>query len=281
MMSKKSTGKKDTSSKSAMAEAVLESPIDTIIFSLIAIAVGIIFILSQNTNTPIAREEAVSYSGELLRYETGKNYRTLVFADGEKFDVYPHTEGYQLDEALNSLESGTMLYLLINPNNDYVAEIKTNDYELLNFENSQRNIAYDDGYVYIGIFMCAAGIFLIIYAFALSTHRHYESEKRKKRSKHRADGHNDRAIRYADSGKSKILLKAKADEYEIVYRRRKSVNELVINGQVYDEKPCVIEFEHSLTATLNDHHFEVGLDSESYSYIMFDGNKIAEKKRII
>ena len=48
----------------------------------------------------MTREEAISYSGELERYETGRNYRTLVFKDGSSYDIYPHTEGYELDETI-------------------------------------------------------------------------------------------------------------------------------------------------------------------------------------
>ena len=269
--------------KNLMAEAILQSPIATLVFSLISIAVGLIFIFSQNANTPVTREEAISYSGELERYEKGRNYRTLVFKDGSSYDVYPHTEGYELDESLEALERGTRLYLLINPNNDYVAEIKADGTEILNFESSQRNIAsYDDGYVYIGIFMCAAGVFLIVYALALSMHKRSEDEKKKKRSKYRIEGEDDRAIRRADSSiKSKILLETKVGEYDIVYRRRKSINELVINDWIYDEIKCVLEFEHALTAILGSHHIEVGLDSNDYSYILFDGKRVAEKKRIL
>ncbi len=269
--------------KAEMAEAILQSTIATLVFSLIVIAVGTIFIFSQNANTPVTREEAIAYSGKLERYETGRNYRTLVFKDGSSYDVYPHTEGHELDESLEALEHSTMLHLLINPNNDYVAEIKTDYAELLNFESSQRNIAsYDDGYVYIGIFMCAAGLFLIVYALLLSRHRRYEDEKKQKRSKHRIEGEDDRAIRRTDSSvKSRILLAAKVEEYDIVYRRRRSVNELVINGWIYDEIRGVIEFEHSLTASLGGHHIEVGLDSNDYSYILFDDKRVAEKRRIL
>ena len=260
----------------------MQSSVATLVFSLIAIAVGLIFIFSQNANTPVTREEAISYSGELERYETGRNYRTLVFKDGSSYDVYPHTEGYELDESLEELERGTKLYLLINPNNDYVAEIKTDDAELLNFESSQRNIAsYDDGYVYIGIFMCAAGVFLIVYALALTRRKRSEDERKEKRSKFRIEGEDDRPIRCADSGKSRILLAAKVEEYDIVYRRRKTVNELVINGWVYDEIKGVLEFEHSLTASLGGHRIEAGLDANNYSYILFDGNIISEKRRIL
>ena len=70
-------------------------------------------------------------------------------------------------------------------------------------------------------------------------------------------------------------------EYKICYRRIKSTNELVINGYVYDEKKGIIEFEHNLSARVDSHKFEAGLNSNSYSYIKFDGKIIAEKQRLI
>jgi len=262
---------------------VLASPAATIVFSIVSILVGIIFIISQNANTPVTREEALSYSGILEKYVTGKNYRTIVFNDGSTYDVYPHTEGYEFDEMMESLSRGTKLHLLVNPNSGYVAEIRTDSSELLNFDTSQRNIAaYDDGYVYIGIFMCACGAFLIVYATALLGHRRKETEKRQSKSKRQqAEGEDDRPIRRVDSDKGRVLLEAKADKYDIVYRRQKAVNELVINGSVYDEIKGILEFEHSLTASLGGHRIEAGLDEDGYSYILFDKRRVAEKKRTV
>ena len=280
-MGKKS--KKRASDRHRWADAVLASPAATIVFSIISILVGIIFIISQNANTPVTREEALSYSGILEKYETGKNYRTIVFNDGSTYDVYPHTEGYEFDEMMESLSRGTKLHLLVNPNSGYVAEIRTDSSELLNFDTSQRNIAaYDDGYVYIGIFMCACGAFLIVYAIALLGHRRKKEKERQSKSKRRqAEGEDDRPIRRLDSDKGRVLLEAKADKYDIVYRRRKAVNELVINGSVYDEIKGILEFEHSLTASLGGHRIEAGLDEDGYSYILFDKRRVAEKKRTV
>lgn len=280
-MGKKSN--KRSYGRSQWADAILASPTATVIFSIISILVGISFIISQNSNEPIPRSEATSHSGIFEKYETGKNYRTIVFNDGSTYDVYPHTEGYEFDEMMESLSSGTHLHLLVNPNNGYVAEIRTDSSELLNFDTSQRNIAaYDDGYVYIGIFMCACGASLTVYATALLGRRRKETEKKQSKSKRRqAEGEDDRPIRRVDSDKGRVLLEATADKYDIVYRRQKAVNELVINGSVYDEIKGILEFEHSLTASLGGHRIEAGLDEDGYSYILFDKRRVAEKKRTV
>ena len=83
------------------------------------------------------------------------------------------------------------------------------------------------------------------------------------------------------SVKVRILLEARVEEYEICYRRVKSVNELVVNGVVYDEKKGVIEFAHNLSAVVDGHTIEAGLSDDSYSYIMFDGECLANKQRLI
>ena len=42
-----------------------------------------------------------------------------------------------------------------------------------------------------------------------------------------------------------------------------------------------IEFAHNLSAVIDGHKIEAGYDEDSYSYIIFDGKRIAEKRRII
>ena len=93
---------------------------------------------------------------------------------------------------------------------------------------------------------------------------------------------NSAVLRMADMDvKAKILLETEKDGFVITYRRVKRVNELVINGIVYDEKKGIIEFEHNLSAVIDGHKIEAGYDEDSYSYIIFDGERIAEKLRII
>lgn len=77
----------------------------------------------------------------------------------------------------------------------------------------------------------------------------------------------------------KILLETRVESYRICYRRVKTVNELVINDLVYDEKKGFFEFEHTLRAVVDGHLIEVGLDDLSFSFITFDGELIEYKKR--
>ncbi len=251
--------------------------------AIVGVILGLFFIFSQNANTPIPRSEAISYFGEFEKYEVRHNYRTIYFKDGSSYEIYAHTETQAFQDMMKSLEKGTKLNILVNPNNDYVVEIKTDTEELLNFETSQKEIdSYDNGYIAIGIVACLGGVFLIVYVIGASHYKRKETARHGKKAKSRMEGQSDSAIRRADySVKSRILLEATVGEYKICYRRVKRVNELVINGTVYDEYKGLIEFEHNLSAVVREHKIEAGYDAESYSYILFDGERIGEKRRII
>ena len=90
-------------------------------------------------------------------------------------------------------------------------------------------------------------------------------------------------LRIADTMvKSKTLLEAEAFGHKIVYRRVKRVNELVVDGSVYDEYEALLERTHMLTAVIDGHSIAAGLDGSSRrSYIMVDGQTLASKLRLI
>ncbi len=250
--------------------------------AILGIALSIMFFMSPFMNLPVSRSEAIAYTGEFAKYEIEEDYRAIHFRDGACHEVYPHTEPEELREAFSYLAPGTVIHILVNPNNNIVAEIRTDSEELLNFEESQKDVYnYQFGFWIVGALMLIAALLLLLYPVIASKASDKEIKRQQERAKRQIKGEDDRAIRRADSGKSRILLAAKVEEYDIVYRRRKAVNELVINGWVYDEIKGILEFEHSLTASLGGHHIEVGLDSDSYSYILFDGKRIAEKKRTL
>ncbi|MBQ8183452.1 MAG: hypothetical protein IJ025_06110 [Clostridia bacterium] len=93
---------------------------------------------------------------------------------------------------------------------------------------------------------------------------------------------NSWGLRKADTEvKSRTLLQAEIQGYEIVYRRVKKVNELVVNGVVYDEYEAVMEFPHTLSAVVGGHKIEVQYDETSHMYILFDGEQIAKKLRLL
>lgn len=87
-------------------------------------------------------------------------------------------------------------------------------------------------------------------------------------------------LRMADLDvKSRILLEADAVGHHICYRRVKRVNELVIDGYVYDEVEMLVESAHSLTAVIDGHQIAVGYDG-ARSYIIVDGETVAKRLRL-
>jgi hypothetical protein len=88
------------------------------------------------------------------------------------------------------------------------------------------------------------------------------------------------ALRRTDlEQKHRILLQAEFEGHTVVYRRVKKVNELVIDGFVYDEMELGIEPAHSLSARIDGKLYEVGYDGKSSSYFNVDGTQKAKKTR--
>ncbi len=89
-------------------------------------------------------------------------------------------------------------------------------------------------------------------------------------------------LRVADPDvKARTLCKADYDGHIIEYRRVKRVNELVIDGHVYDEVEMLAETPHTLSARVFGHTFTAGIGFDSHSTISVDGNEIARKLRLI
>lgn len=265
--------------RAKMCDDILESPKATIIFGVIAILFGLLFafVLTGDTE-PVSRNDAVTYEGEFEKYREGKNWSTIYFTDGREYDLYPHTLSEEVVEQLEALPKGTRLYLAVNPNTSYVAEIRTEHEEILNFETTQKEIDdYQIGYVIIGVVVALGGVFLIWYACVTMRH---EKEQEKKKQKQKKNSASKTPLRPAE-GRARILLEVQKGEYSICYRRSKRTNELVINGEVWDEYTAVIEFPHCLSAVVDGNKIEAGCSDDNYSYISFNGRWIKEKKRWI
>lgn len=80
--------------------------------------------------------------------------------------------------------------------------------------------------------------------------------------------------------KYRVLLEHEYLGHHICYRRVKRVNELVIDGYVYDDVEMLIETAHALNARLDGHSFQVGFNGHAQSYLRVDGQKIASKLRL-
>lgn len=133
------------------------------------------------------------------------------------------------------------------------------------------------GFVALGVFLIIGGIYLTVNFFVSTASKRRELARIEEMKKTRK---NTKPLRYAEKNtKCKVLAEAKKNGYHICYRRVRSVNELVINGRVYDEKKGIFEMAHSLSAYLDGHLIEVGYDIYSYCYVAFDDITLAYKKR--
>lgn len=81
--------------------------------------------------------------------------------------------------------------------------------------------------------------------------------------------------------KSRILIDGNYLGHYICYRRVKRVNELVIDGYVYDDIEILVETAHALNAVLDGHSIQVGFDGATHCYIRIDGEQVAKKLRLI
>lgn len=264
--------------------SLMDYPLMVIAVAVLSIALGFVFIFIRGVKQPIPREEAVSYCGKFSRFVIDKHYCEIQFEDGKTHFVNHPSDFRDFRDKMQSLAKGENLYLLINPNNDYAVEIRTDTEEILSFEKTKRDLESDGNYyLVITVFCWAGAIFLIWYVIADEKYKKKESAKQAVKKASSLTGQaNSPVLRMADeSVKCRILLEARAEGYHICYRRVKSVNELVVNGRVYDEKAGVIEFAHKLSAMVDGHRIEAGLDTGGYSFIILDGNLLKHKRRWI
>ena len=235
-----------------LTDVFLEKMKTSILLRVLVVVVGVgvglfAFILPIRNYVPVAREDAEVYVGYFEKLESLRNFRTVCFQDGAEYELYPHT----------------------------IPE------ELLNFEISQQTTYnYHKGYVWIGAFMCIAPIILtLLLEFERKAEKKETARQKSKKAKIKDGAHHvdTPPLRNADKvKKEKILLSANVKDYCVIYRRIRSVNELVVNGKVYDEMKAVIEFPHNLFANIGGHTIEAGYSDSSNSYIRFDGQTIAE-----
>ena len=80
--------------------------------------------------------------------------------------------------------------------------------------------------------------------------------------------------------KFRVLLEVEKDGLTVTYRRVKKTNELVINGNVYDEYTALVEGVHVLTAVFANRQIEAGFDGVR-SFIKIDGETVAKKLKLV
>lgn len=82
------------------------------------------------------------------------------------------------------------------------------------------------------------------------------------------------------SVKARVLLESEVLGHRVCYRRVKQVNELVIDGMVYDEIAMGLETAHALNAQIDGHLIQAGFDGVGFSYLAVDGQQVERKRRL-
>lgn len=137
-----------------------------VIFSVLCLIMTTVFINAFFTNTPIDKADAeektavyshyeVEYGPRISRYSTNNlDYIFLFFENGEKEFIRGVCANKDLYKALDCLEEGTVLHMLINPENNYIVELKADEEEILNFDYAQKKLRQNGaGFLCMGIFM--------------------------------------------------------------------------------------------------------------------------------
>lgn len=278
----------EKSASDVIFDKLLGNTLFLILCPVVCIAIGLfVFILPEFDNQPVTRAEAKTVSGSFEKYEVFGNYRDLYFSDGTSYPVFPHTESAEFQKQMKAMEPGTHLTIAVHPKSGFVIEVRTDTEELMEFETAQQEIRrYGIGYICLGGVFFLLSIFISVYGFWQKAAAKKEEERQHRqlaRTKTNADGNFTPPLRdAATTGKARVFLQTKRKGCSIQYRRLKEVNELVVNGKVYDEMKARIEFAHNLRAMVDGHCIEAGMEdghSCNFCYIRFDGMTIARKKR--
>lgn len=131
-----------------------------ILMVVISLFMSIVFANVFFTNRHIERTDAYEKTAVFDCYEIqygrrhSLNYLTLFFEDDKQQDIRGCCVQQSLTEKVKNLEKGTELHMIINPNNNYIIELRTDTKELLNFDYAQKMLRQEGvGFLYLAIFM--------------------------------------------------------------------------------------------------------------------------------
>ena len=143
-----------------------DSPVAVIIVALLAVIMATFFIFMKVDFAPITAEECVSYAGVYQKYRVdGKDYIDLSFDDERVFVIHHACGSSELYEKLDAVMPGTQLELRINPNVEYVVEIRAGGRLILDMDTAQNAMLREaNAFMWLGIAVYAMAAFLLVYA---------------------------------------------------------------------------------------------------------------------
>ncbi len=148
------------------------SPVICIIGTVVAVLIAILFSVMPNVYEPVSREECTAVTSNFETFDKDSDDTIYLYFEGEDEEQWIDYSCYsnELYTKISALKKGDKLEMLINPNIDYIVELKHSGEEILNFDISQKAM-YEDakemgkfGYyiVAVAVVMLVVGIVRIV-----------------------------------------------------------------------------------------------------------------------
>ncbi|MBE5798193.1 MAG: hypothetical protein E7327_12605 [Clostridiales bacterium] len=151
------------------------STVDCIIMIVLGLLIGTIFTFGMRYwNAPITQEQAIrvaaTYTFHEPDYSTkrGKSLKAVnvSFSDHPQLSIDGACVTGELLDALDALQTGDVLELLLHPNSDSILSIRSGPQELLAFDHAISRLKGEaTGFLLLGLFMyagAAVGAFYLI-----------------------------------------------------------------------------------------------------------------------
>lgn len=136
-----------------------------VVFAVLCLFMAVVFTCTFFINQPVDRASAEErtavyshyeeeYGPKLRRSINTINYIELFFEGGEKELIRGICANKYLYESLDCLEKGTTLHMLINPDNNYIIELRADEEEILNFDYAQKKLRQEGiGFLGLSVFL--------------------------------------------------------------------------------------------------------------------------------
>ena len=140
----------------------------------------------QHWNNKVDREDCISLETQFVSYRIDYSRHSIreieiVCSNGQKYPIDGSTVTSALKNDLYNLTSGENCQLLIHPNSNTILEMKTENHELLSFDEAISKLGNEaTGFLFLGIFMYFASL-VGLYYVVLHTKEKIKSRPQAKR----------------------------------------------------------------------------------------------------
>lgn len=259
----------------------------TVVISYLLGTAILLFFLLTAVSARVDGQDAVAVTGKMRSYTVNDGIR---LDDGTVYFVYRQTQTVGFEDDMSRLPPNTAVSLLVVPDpldaafhetTMYAVSVETENGVLLDLD---AGLKAANAFALKMIVICAAILILNVIALLCFVFKMRAEAARQAASAAFYEGYMPAAgaHRTAETGvRCRVMASASNEAYQIVYRRVGRVNELVINGRVYDEKKTLFDWPHVLLAVVDGHRIEAGSVFTGWQwryacrYILFDGQQVA------